>query len=84
MVSAIWPNAMAMAERLWSADFSESIEQVRTRMSQHRCRMIRRGVGAAPIAEDYCDSDIYVRKSNTFFYPKTGFPIWLDNDTPPP
>jgi len=53
-------------------------------MSQHRCRMIRRGVGAAPIAEDYCDSDIYVRKSNTFFYPKTGFPIWLDNDTPPP
>jgi len=83
MEPAMWPNAAAMAEQLWSAEV-EDVNKARTRLSQHRCRMKRRGVAAGPIAEDYCGDDIYVRKSNTFFAPVNGFPIWLDNDTPPP
>ena len=68
MESTIWPNAAAMAEQLWSGTV-ENVNKVRTRLSQHRCRMIRRGISASPIAEDYCDDNLYVRKSNSFSYP---------------
>jgi hypothetical protein len=37
--------------------------------------MVRRGVHASPIAEDYCDASLYVRKSNTFA---------TNPNTPPP
>ena len=80
MESAIWPNAAAMAEQLWSGQM-QSVDQARTRLSQHRCRMIRRGVRAAPIAEDYCGDSVYVRKSRSFAYPGD-FPV--DPDTPGP
>lgn len=74
MVPTIWPNAAAMAEQLWSAG-TESVDDARTRLSQHRCRMVRRGVAASPIAEDYCGPDLYIRKSRSFFYPGD-FPEW--------
>lgn len=68
MEPAIWPNAAAMAEQLWSAS-TQPVDQARTRLSQHRCRMVRRGIRAGPIAEDYCGSHVYVRKSRSFYYP---------------
>ena len=80
MESAIWPNTAAAAEQLWSSKI-ESSYLARTRPSQHRCRMVRRGIRASPIAEDYCGDSIYVRKSRTFAYPGD-FPV--DPETPPP
>jgi hexosaminidase len=80
MESAIWPNAAAMAEQLWSGAV-QSADEARTRLSQQRCRMVRRGVRAAPIAEDYCGDSVYVRKSRSFAYPGD-FPV--DPETPGP
>ena len=80
MEPAIWPNAAAMAEQLWSEKI-ESIDHARTRLSQQRCRMVRRGVRASPIAEDLCMRNIYVRKSRSFAYPGD-FPV--SPDTPGP
>jgi hexosaminidase len=80
MEPAIWPNAAAMAEQLWSPKI-EPDETARTRLSQQRCRMVRRGVRASPIAEDYCDKDLYVRKSMTFSHPGDFKPY---PDTPGP
>jgi len=68
MEPTIWPNAAAMAEQLWSPS-TQPVSQARTRLSQHRCRMVRRGVRASPIAEDHCDEQLYVRMSRSFYYP---------------
>ena len=73
MEPAMWPNAAAVAEQLWSPQ-TEAVDKARTRLSQHRCRMVRRGVRASPIAEDYCGRDLYVRKSRSFYYPGD-FPV---------
>lgn len=80
MEPAIWPNAAAVAEQLWSASV-EPVAKARTRLSQHRCRMVRRGVRAGPIAEDHCDKNVYVRKSRSFAYPGD-FPV--SPETPGP
>ena len=74
MEPAMWPNAAAMAEQLWSTSGVEDVDKARTRLSQHRCRMVRRGVRASPIAEDYCGGEVYVRKSRSFAYPGD-FPV---------
>ena len=76
-----WPNAAAMAEMLWSPKV-EGTDTARTRLSQQRCRMLRRGVRAAPIAEDYCDNSLYVRKSRTFFFKPQDFPDWPNTPGP--
>lgn len=68
MEPAVWPNAAAMAEQLWSPAIEDDVA-ARTRLSQHRCRMVRRGVRASPIAEDYCSAELYVRKSRTYANP---------------
>ena len=70
----------AMAEQLWSGAV-ESVDKARTRLSQQRCRMIRRGFRSSPIAEDFCGKMLYVRKSRSFEYPGN-FPP--SNPTPPP
>ena len=80
MGPAIWPNAAAVAEVLWSNGL-EQVDDARTRLSQHRCRMVRRGARASPIAEDYCGDDLYVRKSRSFFYPGD-FPRWPNTPGP--
>ena len=49
------PRASAAAERLWSnsAD-TQDVDSARLRLDQHRCRMLRRGIPAAPILNGYC------------------------------
>ena len=49
------PRASSAAERLWSnsAD-TQDINSARLRLDQHRCRMLRRGIPAAPILNGYC------------------------------
>eukprot|EP01113_Clastostelium_recurvatum_P008681 TRINITY_DN1411_c0_g1_i4.p1 TRINITY_DN1411_c0_g1~~TRINITY_DN1411_c0_g1_i4.p1 ORF type:complete len:530 (-),score=92.46 TRINITY_DN1411_c0_g1_i4:96-1685(-) len=52
--SRVWPRACAPAERLWSAQGVTDVNYATTRLVAHRCRMAQRGVGAGPIATDYC------------------------------
>ena len=50
-----WPRASAVAERLWSAQSVNDIVDATRRLDLQRCRMVRRGIGAGPVAPGYCD-----------------------------
>lgn len=55
LLSRLWPRASAVAERLWSkASETHNVDNARHRLDQHRCRMLRRGIPAAPILNGYC------------------------------
>lgn len=55
LLSRLWPRASAVAERLWSnADQTRDVNTARLRLDQHRCRMLRRGIPAAPILNGFC------------------------------
>lgn len=56
-ISKAWPNAAAVAERLWSDVSERDVEKARLRMAEHRCRMVARGVLAAPIGPGWCGAD---------------------------
>lgn len=47
-------RAAAVAERLWS-DKASSVDVARQRLASFRCRLLRRGLQAAPIIPDACD-----------------------------
>lgn len=55
VLSRLWPRASAVAERLWS-DLAQTrdVDTARHRLDQQRCRMLRRGIPAAPILNGYC------------------------------
>uniref|UniRef100_A0A7S4I501 beta-N-acetylhexosaminidase n=2 Tax=Vannella robusta TaxID=1487602 RepID=A0A7S4I501_9EUKA len=52
--SRVWPRACAVSERLWSPQDVVDQTDATTRLTEHRCRIARRGVGASPIVPDYC------------------------------
>lgn len=55
ILSRLWPRASAVAERLWSdAAQTKDIQTARFRLDMQRCRMLRRGIPAAPILNGYC------------------------------
>eukprot|EP01027_Heterolobosea_sp_BB2_P025498 GEZU01039131.1.p1 GENE.GEZU01039131.1~~GEZU01039131.1.p1 ORF type:complete len:588 (+),score=189.24 GEZU01039131.1:30-1766(+) len=54
--SRVWPRACAVAERLWSEAQFNDYNEALPRLIAHRCSMVRRGVGAGPLAPDYCDA----------------------------
>jgi len=55
LLSRLWPRASAVAERLWSdANATQDVDTARLRLDQHRCRMLFRGIPAAPILNGYC------------------------------
>lgn len=55
VLSRLWPRASAVAERLWSNPAqTKDVDTARHRLDQHRCRMLRRGIPAAPILNGYC------------------------------
>lgn len=49
--SIVWPRAAAAAEKLWSPREStaRATAEVATRLQEHRCRLVTRGVPAAPL-----------------------------------
>ncbi|CAF1661930.1 unnamed protein product, partial [Adineta ricciae] len=53
-LSRLWPRASAVAERLWSSIDVTNPEDAQFRLDVHRCRMLRRGIPAAPILNGYC------------------------------
>jgi len=50
----VWPRAAAVAERLWSPKLVTNVNDAASRLSAHRCNMVRRGINAGPIMPDYC------------------------------
>ncbi|MBN3277922.1 HEXB hexosaminidase, partial [Polyodon spathula] len=51
----LWPRASAVAERLWSDKDVRDIDDAYSRLSQHRCRMVQRGIPAEPLFVGHCD-----------------------------
>ena len=56
--SIVWPRAAAAAEQLWSpqANTRNASQDVGRRLAEHRCRLVARGVRAAPLNDGGKDS----------------------------
>lgn len=52
--SRVWPRTAAVAERLWSAASVQDPTSALPRLLAQRCRMVRRGVNAAPLQPGFC------------------------------
>ncbi|MBN3307850.1 HEXA hexosaminidase, partial [Amia calva] len=51
----LWPRACAVAERLWSdEEQTPSAGQAYPRLTEFRCRLLRRGIQAQPLFTGYC------------------------------
>jgi hexosaminidase len=48
LVSRTWPRVAAVAERLWSKDGVNNLPNLVNRMDIHRCRLLKRKIGAQP------------------------------------
>ncbi|KAJ8344479.1 hypothetical protein SKAU_G00318080 [Synaphobranchus kaupii] len=55
LMARLWPRGSAAAERLWSDEEQTSnLSKAYTRLSNFRCRMVRRGIRAEPVYVGYC------------------------------
>ncbi|KAK7114420.1 uncharacterized protein [Littorina saxatilis] len=55
LVQTTWPRASAVAERLWSSKDTRNLDTAGERLSEHRCRMLRRGLSVGQVSgPDYC------------------------------
>uniref|UniRef100_A0A8D8STP9 Beta-hexosaminidase n=1 Tax=Cacopsylla melanoneura TaxID=428564 RepID=A0A8D8STP9_9HEMI len=83
--SRVWVRACAAAERLWSAPLN-NISDTTYRITEHVCRLRRRGVAAAPAHDiSYCSPTIEHESSGSFglrFFSMTHLreSLGLDND----
>lgn len=56
VISRTWPRAASVAERLWSSIDVTDISAATSRLEEHRCRYLRRGIPAEPVSgPSYCD-----------------------------
>ncbi|XP_052815618.1 uncharacterized protein LOC128242495 isoform X2 [Mya arenaria] len=54
-MTTMWPAGSATAERLWSHKDVRDIESAATRLQEHRCRMLSRGLPVSQMSgSDYC------------------------------
>nr|XP_060617653.1 beta-hexosaminidase subunit beta isoform X1 [Anolis sagrei ordinatus] len=56
-MSRLWPRASAIGERLWSSKNVTDTEDAYSRLNEHRCRMLRRGIAAQPLFVGYCSHE---------------------------
>lgn len=56
-MSATWPRAAAVAERLWSDQHVRDRHDAEERLHKHRCRMLARGLPAQPLGPGFCPQD---------------------------
>ena len=64
-ISRLWPRASSVGERLWSGSNREyDREEAKFRLDDHRCRMLRRGIEAAPIFNSVCGNYEPYMKNN--------------------
>ncbi|XP_069483588.1 beta-hexosaminidase subunit beta isoform X3 [Ambystoma mexicanum] len=53
----LWPRASAVGERLWSSKDVTQLGDAYSRLTAHRCRMVRRGIAAEPLYIGSCDHE---------------------------
>uniref|UniRef100_A0AAY4DFV9 Beta-hexosaminidase n=1 Tax=Denticeps clupeoides TaxID=299321 RepID=A0AAY4DFV9_9TELE len=54
----LWPRACAAAERLWSDEVqTSSVDQAFPRLTDFRCRLLRRGIQAEPLYVGHCKNE---------------------------
>jgi len=54
-LTEVWPNACGIGERLWSPYNTTSASAATfSRLVEHRCRYVQRGIPAVPIEIGYC------------------------------
>lgn len=71
--SRLWPRASAIAERLWSSADINDPEEAKFRLDEFRCRLLRRGVPAAPVLNGYCGDYEYGMEKSVIFEPEFNY-----------
>ena len=64
-VQVVLTRAAAVAERLWSPRRSPT-DVARQRLAAFRCRLLRRGLQAAPVFPDACDAPVAPHPAHPF------------------
>ncbi|XP_041375318.1 uncharacterized protein LOC121388147 [Gigantopelta aegis] len=65
LMTTLWPRASATAERLWSAKDIRDLDTAGSRLQEHRCRMLSRGLSVSQISgPDYCLRRGFGRRGN--------------------
>ncbi|XP_060091809.1 beta-hexosaminidase subunit beta [Heteronotia binoei] len=57
-IPRLWPRASAVGERLWSSKNVTDLEDAYSRLAEHRCRMLRRGIAAQPLYVGFCHHEV--------------------------
>nr|XP_050036110.1 beta-hexosaminidase subunit beta-like [Dermacentor andersoni] len=58
LIASTWPAASLAAERLWSPKDLTDLNTAMTRLQEHRCRMLRRGLEVQPLTgPGFCECD---------------------------
>ena len=62
-----------IAERLWSPRNVNNPEEAKFRLDLHRCRLLRRGIAAAPVLNGYCGDYEYGMAKSVIFDPEFNY-----------
>lgn len=57
-IQKTWPHAASVAERLWSDEGVRDVDDAYRRLQAFRCRLLARGIRAAPVGPGFCHPDV--------------------------